>query len=188
MERLNNLTYKPNITTNFSLDNNKNNKDINVTNKEIENIITINKNLNLKKNKDININKDINKIIINTNKNKNKLSYYLFGIDRNDCLHIFDINNKKWVGKKKIFELRLDDKSNSFKKDYQYEGTLLYNMLEGVYILTGEKTDTLYYYNIKTNTISKICKFNNSHDNGSIMYDKNSKCLYVFGGKKNYIM
>ena len=184
MERLNNLTYKPNITTNFSLDNNKNNQDINVTNKEIENIITINKNLNLNKNKDININKDINKIIINTNKNKNKLSYYLFGIDRNDCLHIFDINNKKWVGKKKIFELRLDDKSNSFKKDYQYEGTLLYNMLEGVYILTGEKTDTLYYYNIKTNTISKICKFNNSHDNGSIMYDKNSKCLYVFGGKK----
>ena len=131
-----------------------------------------------------NQNKEIfQKININLNKNK-IISYYLFGIDRNDCLHIFDINNRKWVGKKKILDLNLDDKSNSFKKDYQYEGTLLYNTLEGVYILTGEKTDTLYYYNSKTNMISKICKFKNSHDNGSIMYDKNNKCLYVFGGKK----
>jgi hypothetical protein len=56
-------------------------------------------------------------------------------------------------------------------------------MLEGVYILTGEKTDILYYYNSKTSSITKICKFNDCHDNGSIMYDQSSKCLYVFGGK-----
>ena len=131
------------------------------------------------------------KIINNQNKNgkekgfKNNISYCLYGIDRNDFLHIFDINNKIWIEKKKILEINLDDKSNSFKKDYQYEGTILYNTLEGVYILTGDKTDTLYYYNSKKNSISKICKFNNSHNNGSMIYDTNKNCLYVFGGKKS---
>ena len=107
---------------------------------------------------------------------------YLYGIDRNDILHTFDINNKKWCDMRKISDL--DDKSDTFKKDYQYEGTLLYNTLYGVYILTGEKTDTLYYLNSQTNSITKICKFNNCHDNGSIMYDTDIDCLYVFGGKK----
>ena len=112
------------------------------------------------------------------------INYYLYGIDRNDYFHIFDINNRKWMDKKKIFELNLEEKSDTFLKDYQYEGTILYNTLEGVYILTGEKTDTLYYYNSYTSSISKICKFNNCHDNGALMYDSNENRLYVFGGKK----
>ena len=107
---------------------------------------------------------------------------YLYGIDRNDNLHIFDVNNKRWEEMKKIPDL--EDKSETFKKDYQYEGTLLYNTLYGVYILTGEKTDTLYYYNSQTKCITKICKFNYCHDNGSIMYDTYNDCLFVFGGKK----
>ena len=154
LNRKKNFTYKPN-ETNLSLENSDKGQ-------EIENENEVNNNVN---------------------KNKNTISYYLYGIDRNDFLHIFDINNKKWVGKKKIFEIDLEDKSDSFRKDYQYEGTLLYNMLEGVFILTGESTDTLYYFDSKTNSISKICKFNYCHDNGSIMYDENTDCLYVFGGK-----
>ena len=109
-------------------------------------------------------------------------NFYLYGIDRNDILHTFDINDKKWCEMRKIVDL--NDNSNTFKKDYQYEGTLLYNTLNGVYILTGEKTDTLYYFNSQTNSISKICKFNNCHDNGSLMFDQNNNSLYVFGGKK----
>ena len=109
-------------------------------------------------------------------------SFYLYGIDRNDNLHIFNVNEKKWCDMVKIIDL--DDKSDTFKKDYQYEGTLLYNTLYGVYILTGKKTDILYYLNSKTNCITKICKFNNCHDNGSVMLDMNNNCLYVFGGKK----
>ena len=130
--------------------------------------------------------KDKNEAKITTNQseeNKN-INYYLYGIDRNDYFHIFDINNRKWNDKKKIFELKTDEKSDTFIKDYQYEGTILYNTLEGVYILTGEKTDTLYYFDSHKNIITKICKFNNSHDNGSIMIDTNENILYVFGGKK----
>ena len=117
-------------------------------------------------------------------KTKFNKMYYLYGIDRNDCFHIFNINEKKWEETKKISEIELDEKSDTFRKDYQYEGTLLYNTLEGVYILTGAKTDTLYYFNSLTNKITKICKFNNCHDNGSIMFDTNNNCLFVFGGKK----
>ena len=121
--------------------------------------------------------------IVNTTEGENNSSYYLYGIDRNDLFHIFDINKKIWLESKKIFDLNLDEKSASFKTDYQYEGTLLYNTLRGVYILTGENTDTLYFFNSKSNSISKICKFNNSHNNGSMMFDNNENCLYVFGGK-----
>ena len=121
--------------------------------------------------------------IVNTTEGETNRSCYLYGIDRNDLFHTFDINNKVWLERKKIFDLIVDEKSSSFKTDYQYEGTLLYNTLKGVYILTGENTDTLYFFNSKTSSISKICKFNNSHNNGSMMFDSYENCLYVFGGK-----
>ena len=159
MNRKKNYTHKPKIN-NYSLD-------------EIENV---------QKNQDLDI--ILDKGEEEEKKIKFNKIYYLYGIDRNDCFHIFNINEKKWAETKKIIEIDLDDKSTTFRKDYQYEGTLLYNTLEGVYILTGARTDTLYYFNSLTDKITKICKFNNSHDNGSIMYDKNSNCLYVFGGKK----
>ena len=110
-----------------------------------------------------------------------KEQYYLYGIDRDNLLHIFDINNRRWSNLKKLSELK--DVSNTFNKDYQYEGTILYNTLTGLYILTGNKTDILYFYNSLNNTISKICKFNSSHDNGSLFYDNNGNNLYALGGK-----
>ena len=117
------------------------------------------------------------------NKENKEKKLYLYGLDRNDYFHIFDIINKKYE-KTKIVQLNVDEKSLTFKKDYQYEGTILYNTLNGIYILTGEKVDSLYYFNSMNNTISKICKFNYGHDNGSIMYDDKGNNLFVFGGKK----
>ena len=108
--------------------------------------------------------------------------YFLYGIDRDDLLHVFDINSRKWSNLRKITELK--DVSNTFKKDYQYEGTILYNTLSGLYILTGEKTDVLYFYNSLTDSVSKICKFNFCHDNGSLFFDSGNDALFVFGGKK----
>ena len=121
-------------------------------------------------------------IINDDNKDKNML-YFLYGIDRNDYFHIFDIINKKYE-KIEISKLKLDEKASTFKKDYQYEGTILFNTLQGIYILTGEKIDTLYYYNSKNNTISKICKFHSGHDNGNILIDDKRGNIFIFGGKK----
>ena len=56
----------------------------------------------------------------------NSQNIFLFGIDRNDLLHIFDIKKRRW-SKKKILEI--EDISDTFQKDYQYEGTILYKKL-----------------------------------------------------------
>ena len=117
---------------------------------------------------------------LNDKNNNNSENIYLFGIDRNDLLHIFDVRKRRW-SKKKILEI--EDISDTFQKDYQYEGTILYNTLYGLFILTGQKLDILYYYNAQNETINKICKFNNSHDNGSLMLEKEYNRLFVFGGK-----
>ena len=129
-----------------------------------------------------NVDKDKNQETNNDLNNKEN-KYYLYGIDRKDYFHIFDILNKRYE-KIKIYQINLDEKSATFKKDYQYEGTILFNTLKGVYILTGEKTDTLYYFDSINNTISKICKFNSGHDNGNMLYDNINNNIYVLGGKK----
>ena len=122
---------------------------------------------------------------INSLMNGNTLnSIYLFGIDRDDYFYIFDLKDKK-LSKKKLLEI--EDISDTFQKDYQYEGAILYNTLDGLFILTGPKIDILYYYNSKYDTINKICKFNNSHDNGSLLLDKEYNRLFALGGKQTNI-
>ena len=74
-------------------------------------------------------------------KNIANSNLYLFGIDRSDNFHIFDLKKKKW-SKRKILDI--EDISDTFQKDYQYEGTILHNTLNGVFILTGQKLDILY--------------------------------------------
>ena len=160
INRKKNYTYKPKIFT-YSLG------EIDISQRNGNHLLTL---------EDTIIDK------IDEDKQGEQNRFYLYGIDRNDMLHIFDVNERKWCDT--IKTVNINDNSETFKKDYQFEGTLLYNTLYGVYILTGEKTDTLYYFNSQANSITKICKFNNCHDNGSIMLDKNNNDLYVFGGKK----
>ena len=154
MDRKKNYTYKPKFSV-------KDTSKIEESSKALENDSQIN----------------------NNNIEDKNTSYFLYGIDRGDYFHIFDIVNKKYE-KMEISKLKLDEKSSSFKKDYQYEGTILYNTLKGIYILTGEKTDTLYFFNSENNTITKICKFNSGHNNGNILYDNKNENIFIFGGKK----
>ena len=119
----------------------------------------------------------INKLLGTNNTN----SIYLYGINRDDYLYIFDLKSKN-LSKKKILEI--EDISDTFSKDYQYDGTILYNTLDGIFILTGKKTDMLYHYNSKYDTINKICKFENGHDNGNLLLDKEYNRLFVLGGKE----
>ena len=105
---------------------------------------------------------------------------YLFGINRQDFFFEFDLKEKK-LSKKNILDI--EDISDTFKQDYQYDGTILYNTLTGLFILTGKKPEILYYYNPKYDTLNKICKFNYEHDNGSLLLDKEYNRIFVFGGK-----
>ena len=91
--------------------------------------------------------------------------------------------NYTYLAKKNILEI--EDISDTLKQDYQYEGTILYNTLNGLFLLTGKKSDTLYYYNPKYDTFNKICKFDFDHDNGCLLLDKEFNRIFVFGGKNS---
>ena len=119
-------------------------------------------------------------ISFSSDKHLDKTKLFLFGIDRKENLLIFDILNMKWSYKK---ILEIEDISETFKKNYQYDGTIIYNTLNGLFILTGKRTNILYYYNALNDSINRICKFNDSHDNGSLLLDKNNNRIFVFSGK-----
>ena len=124
---------------------------------------------------------DENEFINSLISHNNNKSIYLFGIDSDNNFHIFNLMTKKFK-KKKLLEI--EDISDTFKKDYQYDGTILFNTLNGLFILTGKKTNVLYYYNPKYDTINKICIFNNGHDNGSLLLDKEYNRIFALGGKE----
>ena len=62
-----------------------------------------------------------------------------------------------------------------------YEGSLLLNTLNGLYILTGDNFTDLYYYSQK-NSISKIISFNYGHKYGGLIISKDNKNLIALGG------
>ena len=128
--------------------------------------------------------KDDSDLLDSSNDYTNTVSkkLYLFGINREDFFFIFDLKEKK-LSKKNILEI--EDISDTFKQDYQYDGTILYNTLNGLFLLTGKKSDTLYYYNPKYDTFNKICKFDFDHDNGCLLLDKEFNRIFVFGGKNS---
>ena len=114
----------------------------------------------------------------------NKLERCLFNIDNDSNLIKFEIKTRKFSkiilsnnSKIKIY----DDYLNNFI----YEGSIILNTLNGIFILTGKNTDLLYYYNDQNKTIRKICKFNNCHNSGSLFLDEINKSIIVFSGKFN---
>ena len=116
--------------------------------------------------------------MLDTNNSNN---FYLYGINKDNYLYIFDIKRRN-LSKRNILEI--EDISDTFSKDYQYDGTILYNTLDGFFILTGKNTDILYHYNSKYYNINKICKFENGHDNWNLLLDQKYNRLFVLGGKK----
>ena len=121
------------------------------------------------------------KNIINNSENLNlEKNLYLYNFDKKQNLIQFDIKNKSY----KNYRINnVEDLSGTFSKDYHYQNTVFYNTLEGLFILTGEKSDLLYYYNPLYENFNKICKFKNEHNNGCLLLDKENGKFFVFGGK-----
>ena len=128
------------------------------------------------------INPDIYKFRIKYKHTNSKIldDIFLYGIDEKNNFHKFDICNKLFT-KQKISELK--DLSNNFNKDFQYEGTIIYNTFYGVFLLTGTKTNILYFYNSYSESIIKICEFKYSHNNGTLLLDEEQKRIFALSGK-----
>ena len=130
------------------------------------------------------INPDIYKFRIKYKYANSKIfnDIFLYGIDEKNIFYKFDICNKLFT-KQKISELI--DLSNSFINDFQYEGTIIYNTLYGVFLLTGIKTNILYFYHSYSESIIKICEFRYSHNNGTLLLDEEQKRIFALSGKNS---
>ena len=107
---------------------------------------------------------------------------FLFGLYKDNTLLKFDLINKKWL--KQIKLLEIEDLSDTFKNNYLFKNTTIYNVLNGCLILTGEKMNTLYYYNSINETISIICEFNLEYQDGNIIIDGENNRIFIIGEKR----
>ena len=172
------------------------NSESNLINKNINDTININK----KQKKKVTLSLDIKIENINTTKpvirynisqllpnnklhtlKKNNINIYIFSLDKSNIIK-FDLRKKRF-NKIKISDI--EDISDSFQLNYIYDNTLLYNTLTGLFILTGEKTNILYYYDKEHDIIIKLCQFNFSHNLGCLLLDKNK--IFILGGKNTNI-
>ena len=112
--------------------------------------------------------------------NKNYL--FLYGLYKDNSLLKFDLINKKWMKQIKILEV--EDLSDTFKNNYIFKNTIIYNVLNGCLILTGEKMNILYYYNAINETITNLCEFNKEYQEGNILIDAENNRVFIFGEKK----
>ena len=122
-----------------------------------------------------------NQINNDNSKFKKYSNLYIFGFDKNNLIR-FDIRKRRF-NKIKISDI--EDISDSFQNEYIYENTLISNTLTGLFILTGENANFLYYYDKKHEIIIKLCQFASSHNSGCLLLDKNK--IFIFSGKDNKI-
>ena len=115
----------------------------------------------------------------------NKKYLYLYGLYKDNICLKFDLINKKWLKQIKILDI--EDLSETFKDNYIYEKSIIYNVLNGFLILTGKNTNILYYYNAINETIFNVCTFNGEYNDGKILLDKESNRLFVFDANNNKI-
>ena len=98
----------------------------------------------------------------------------LFSITRNYLL-CFNLKQKKFIS--------VDPKGyDVFYQSYTPNGSISYNTLSGLFVLSGPNFDTLYYYSSKNNSIIKFFTFKFNHQNGIIFLDKSSKYLLAVSG------
>ena len=141
------------------------------------------KNIKQKKQKNIKKNKDISKNNNNRNKNKHSSnSSYLFTITKDGKFLEYDILKKIYyfIDTSNIVDW------NYFITEYKnnYDGSLLLNTLQGLFILTGKNYSDLYYFSKKYNSISKLNSFNYNHKYGGLILSTDNNSLLALGGER----
>ena len=119
------------------------------------------------------------------NKETNKDSFYLYTITKEGKLIEFDLMEKKY---RKINTKEIKD-WNIFISQYKtfYEGSLLLNTFQGLFILTGKYYKDLFYFSKKYNSVSKINQLNYGHKYGALILTPNSENIIVIGGESKEV-
>ena len=83
---------------------------------------------------------------------------------------------------KKTYFIIVPEKYFEFWKEYQNEGSLQYNTLEGLFLINS-KNNQLYYYSSKKNIFCDLLTFKENHSYGCLFVDNLSKNIIAIGGK-----
>ena len=83
---------------------------------------------------------------------------------------------------KKTYFIIIPEKYFEFWKEYQNEGSLQYNTLEGLFLINS-KNNQLYYYSSKKNIFCDLLTFKENHSYGCLFVDNLSKNIIAIGGK-----
>ena len=83
---------------------------------------------------------------------------------------------------KKLYYIIVPEKYSDFWKEYQVEGSLQYNTLEGLFLINA-KNNQLYYYSSKKNIFCDLLIFKDNHSHGCLFVDNLSKNIIAIGGK-----
>ena len=117
---------------------------------------------------------------IKLNKKTSNKDSSIYTITDKGKLFIYNIPNKKFT----TANTKSIENWDKFIKIFllNYEGSLLLNTFQGLYILIGDLFSDLYYYSQENNEISKKITFNYSHKYGGLMLSPDQKYLIVLGG------
>lgn len=115
------------------------------------------------------------------NSYNNRKGKYIYTISKNGELISYGIELKKFV----LINTLPIKGWQYFYSIYQKnsEGSLFLNTLTGLFILTGENYNQLFYYSQKKNAISLIKLFNTNHKYGGMLLLKEDIKIIILGGE-----
>ena len=98
----------------------------------------------------------------------------------NNIVYQFNIDNMKFSTIQYTLE-----KNSTFNLSYSSSTNHMYDILlsitNGFLIITGAKTNSMYYYNKKTNCIYNLCQLNYFHNKGALLQINNDQIMCISG-------
>ena len=115
---------------------------------------------------------------VSAHKRKGK---YIYTIDKQGKLLSYGIDIKKFVYINTSFIQGWKSFYSIYKKNS--EGSLLLNTLGGLFILTGDNYNKLFYYSQSKNMIFLIKSFETNHKFGGMLFSKDCSKIIILGGE-----
>ncbi len=103
---------------------------------------------------------------------------FLFRVYDNKSILRFDIENRSFK------TIEFADFGN-FEENYNSQGSISLNTVNGLFIVTGSNHDILYYFNYKATTMVKLGNLNDNHTFGSLIYYEKENQLICLSGWHN---
>ena len=85
----------------------------------------------------------------------------------------------------KTYSLIQPDNYEEFLNVFDLETSVQYNTLEGLFIIPSNKSNQLFYYSSKKNTINELFLLKENHSGGCLFLDNTSKFISALGGSES---